>query len=75
MTSADCPSSVNTLNSVMSEVGSDNITSGSASSFESFTNEADDVKSFLLKHQVNNGIIDLLTAYLTELSRRDNIRW
>jgi hypothetical protein len=63
------------MNSNFSEAGTDNVTSGSASSFGSFADETEDVRSFLCKHQVNNGIIDLLTAYLTELSRRDYLRW
>ena len=47
----------------------------SLSVFERFDAEADDVKTFLVKHAKNFNIINLLTAYLFELSRRDHCCW
>jgi len=39
------------------------------------TNESDDVQQFLTSHAVNGGIVDLLIAYLTELSQRCHLTW
>jgi len=46
-----------------------------SSSCPPLTNESDDVRQFLSSHAVNGGIIDLLIAYLTELSQRCHLTW
>jgi len=47
----------------------------SQSSCPVLTNESDDVQRFLTSHAVNGGIIDLLIAYLTQLSQRAHLTW
>jgi len=49
--------------------------SGSQSSCPALTNESEDVQQFLTSHAVNGGIINLLIAYLTELSQRCHLTW
>ena len=48
---------------------------GSISCCPSLTNESDDVHQFFSSHAVNGGIIQLLIAYLTELSQRCHLTW
>jgi len=49
--------------------------SSSSSSCPTLSNESADVQQFLASHAVNGGIVDLLTAYLTELSLRCHLTW
>ena len=49
--------------------------STSQSSCPALTNEAEDVQQFLTSHAVNGGIVNLLIAYLTELSQRCHLIW
>jgi len=39
------------------------------------TDESNDVQQFLTSHAVNGGIVNLLLAYLTELSQRSHLKW
>jgi len=47
----------------------------SQSSCPLLTNELQDVQQFITSHAVNGGIVDLLIAYLTELSQRCRLTW
>jgi len=49
--------------------------STSQSSCPALSDEADDVQQFLSSHAVNGGIVNLLIAYLTELSQRCHLKW
>jgi len=48
---------------------------GSQSSCPALTNESDHVQQFLTSHAINGGVVDLLLAYLTELSQRCHLKW
>jgi len=39
------------------------------------SNESVDVQQFLTSHAVNSGVVNLLMAYLTELSLRSHLTW
>ena len=67
VTSTNCTEGLNTVNNVTCVIGPESNGTSSASSLESFVDEAEDVKTFLNKHQTNCGIIDLLTVYLIDL--------
>ena len=47
----------------------------STSSCPALSNESQDVQQFLTSHTVNGGVVDLLIAYLTELSQRWHLTW
>jgi len=48
---------------------------GSQASYPVLTNESDHVQQFLASHAVNGGIVNLLLAYLTELSQCCHLKW
>jgi len=49
--------------------------STSQSSCPALSNEAEDIQQFLTSHAVNGGIVNLLIAYLMELSQRCHLTW
>jgi len=48
---------------------------GSQTSCPALIHESQDVHQFLTLHAVNGGIVDLLTAYVTQLSQRCHLTW
>ena len=47
----------------------------SQSSCPVLINESEDVRRFLTSRAVNGGVVNVLTAYLTELSQRCHMTW
>jgi len=47
----------------------------SRTSCPALTDESDHVQQFLTSHAVNGGVVNLLLAYLTELTQRRHLRW
>ena len=45
------------------------------SSCPALTNETQDVHQFVTSHAINGGVVNLLLAYLTELSQRCHLTW